>query len=150
MAVIVFTPRPDDDRSSEPGLPDEAGASFTGVFRSPRGRMGTLRGHLRLQRLVITPRGAFVTGVFTGELREFDGTLVGIDSRRYTARADVQRLDAGLQPVLRPVQLDFMGITVDVRAFPVPLSLPCAPPHRRTRDGGRSRVDRTPDSGRQP
>ena len=83
-------------------------------------------------RLVVVPRGAFVTGVFTGELREFDGTLVGVDSRRCTVPADLRRSDDGLQAVIRPLHLDLMGIDVDVGAFAVSPVLPFPASPRRT------------------
>ena len=72
-----------------------------------------------MHRLVIVPRGAFVTGVFTGELREDDGSLIGVDTRRATIEADLVRHGDGYLPVLRPFQLDLMGLTVDVAATPV-------------------------------
>lgn len=121
MTVIAFRPR----RTVAEQNPPQAQANpFVGVFRSPRGRVGTLTGHLRLQRLVIVPRGVFVTGVFTGELREQDGTLIGVDSRRCTVRADLQRDDTGLAAVIRPTRLDLMGIAVDVVPFALTPSLP--------------------------
>jgi hypothetical protein len=73
-------------------------------------------GALRVSRLVVVPGGTFVTGVFTGELRDEDGSLVGVDTRRATIAADLVREDHGYLPVLRPFQLDLMGITVDVDA----------------------------------
>ena len=120
MTVIAFRPRP---RRGGPRTPDGDSTAITGTFRSPRGRSGSMSGHLRLQRLVIAPRGAFLTGVFTGELREPDGTLIGVDSRRATAPADLVRDDGGMRPVVRPLQLDLMGITVDVDAFAIEPSL---------------------------
>ncbi len=98
MTVLAFRPRTRLDGAGGPAA-DESG--LTGTFRSPRGRCGVMTGHLRLQRLVLAPRGAFVTGVFSGELRESDGTLTG------------------LRPVVRPLQLDLMGILVHVRAFAI-------------------------------
>ena len=120
MTVIAFRPRP-----GRAGLrhPDGGGVAITGTFRSPCGRSGTMTGSLRLQRLVIVPRGAFVTGVFAGELREPDGTLVGVDSRRASAPADLVRDDRGLRPVVRPLQLDLMGIMIDVDSFAIEPSL---------------------------
>ena len=115
MTVIAFRPRP----PAGDATPAEVQTAFTGTFRSPRGRLGSMTGQLRLQKLVLTPRGAFVTGVFTGELHEPDGSLVGVDSRRCTVTADLQRCDGGLRAVVRPMQLDLMGITVDVDAFAV-------------------------------
>lgn len=136
MTVIAFRPRR-DVTDQQPA--DEQENPFSGVFRSPRGRAGTMSGHLRLQRIVIVPRGAFVTGVFTGELREPDGTLIGMDSRRCTVPADLQRNDSGLEAITRPMQLDLMGIVVDVLPFVVTPSLhfPPAPTpiNRRSRPG---------------
>lgn len=126
MTVIAFRPRP---RPDEPSAEEELTA-FTGTFRSPRGRPGTMSGRLRLQKLVITPRGAFVTGVFTGELHEPDGSLIGVDSRRCTVPADLQRRDGGLRAVVRPMRLDFMGIPVTVRPFAVGAELAPAAPIR--------------------
>lgn len=116
MTVIAFRPRP-----GHGGLrpPDGEATAIQGVFRSPRGRSGTMSGHLRLQRLVIAPRGAFISGVFTGELREPDGTLIGVDSRRATVPADLERDESGLRPVARPLKLDLMGITIDVAPFAI-------------------------------
>jgi hypothetical protein len=109
-------------------------AAIKGTFRSPRGRTGTKSGHLR-QRLVIVPRGAFITGVFTGELRETDGTLVGAGSRRATVSADLERDESGLQPVARPLQLDRMGITIEVPPFVIEPAL-AFPRGRAAPDGG--------------
>ena len=95
------------------------GIPLTGTFRSPRGNEGVMTGHLRLQRLVLAPRGAFVTGVFTGELREPDGTVVGRESRRATAPADLVRDELGLHPVVRPLELDLMGFAVLVHSFAI-------------------------------
>jgi hypothetical protein len=107
-----------------------------------------MTGQLRLQRLVITPRGAFVTGVFTGELHEPDGTLVGVDSRRCTVPADLERGAGGLRTVVRRMQLDLMGITVDVHAFTLgaEVAFPPAPsrPSRRRPSGSALRVVRSP------
>jgi hypothetical protein len=121
MTVIAFRPRPS---SGGPITTDLQGTAITGTFRSPRGRSGTMNGHLRLQRLVIVPRGVFVRGVVTGELREPDGTLIGVDSRRATLPADLERDGGGLQPVVRPLQLDLMGITIDVQPFAIEPALP--------------------------
>ena len=121
MTVIAFRPRPLDGETS---VPDQHSTAFSGVFRSPRGRTGTMAGELRMHRLVITPRGAFVTGVFTGTLRDFDGSVVGADSRRRTVRADLRRGDDGLHAVIRSMQLDLMGLSVDIDAFEVAPTVP--------------------------
>lgn len=115
MTVLAFSPRP----RRGPRASSSESTTITGTFRSPRGRLGSMVGSLRLQRLVIAPRGTFVTGVFTGELREPDGSLVGVDSRRASAPADLVRDESGLRPVVRPLQLDLMGITVDIGTFAI-------------------------------
>jgi len=121
MTVIAFRPRPAPHRPTDVPVPLE------GTFRSPSGRTGRLVGSLRVQRLVVIPRGTFVSGVFAGELRDHDGSLVGVDSRRATIAADLVRQGQGYLPVLRPFQLDLMGITVDVSATPLDPEL--APTH---------------------
>jgi hypothetical protein len=133
MTVIAFRPRP---HRGAPRIPDGDCTPITGTFRSPRGRAGSLTGHLRLQRLVIAPRGAFVTGVFTGELREADGTLIGVDSRRATTPADLVRDDDGMRPVVRSLQLDLMGIAIEVEPFAIEPSL--AFPRGESRPGRRT------------
>ena len=100
-------------------------------------------GHLRLQRLVLAPRGVFVTGVFTGELRELDGTLVGRDSKRMTAPADLVRDDQGLHPVVRPLQLDLMGLPVRVESFAIEPAKVFPTAHRQAV----RRSSHTPDEG---
>jgi len=115
MTVIAFRPRPPAVAETGADTP----VPLAGTFRSPRGRTGHLQGSIRVHRLVILPRGAFVTGVFTGELREDDGSLIGVDTRRATIAADLVPQGDGYLPVLRPFQLDLMGLTVDVAATPV-------------------------------
>ena len=92
-------------------------------------------GSVRLQRLVLVPRGVFVTGVFTGTLHEPDGTLIGVDSRRVSAPADLVRDGAGLHPMVRPLRLELMGIPVDIPSFAIDttLALPRGERHRGTR-----------------
>src|SRR3954471_18509651 len=120
MTVIAFRPRPGTGDSG--GLPERS--DLTGTFRSPHGRIGTVAGHLRLQRLVLVPRGAFVTGVFTGELREPDGAVVGVDSRRSTVPVDLAPEGSGLRAVVRPVRLELLGLMVDIQPFSVEPVLP--------------------------
>ncbi|WP_157581629.1 hypothetical protein [Phycicoccus sp. Root563] len=114
MTVIAFKPRA---RSSSSERHPCDTTPIVGRFRSPRGRVGTMVGSLRLTRLVIAPRGAFVSGIFTGELREPDGTLIGVDTRRATVPAELVRDEQGLRPVVRGLKLDLMGMTIDVDAF---------------------------------
>jgi hypothetical protein len=109
MNVIAFRPRS--------GAGDTPLPRVHGTFRSPRGRRGVMTGALRVQRLVLVPRGTFVTGVFTGELRDEDGTLVGVASRRATVAADLVQDAQGFHPWVRPFALDLMGIAVHVSPF---------------------------------
>ena len=121
MTVIAFRPRPRTAAQSAADTP----VPLAGTFWSPRGRLGHMVGALRVHRLVVVPRGTFVSGVFTGELRDGDGSLVGVDTRRATIAADLVREGAGYLPVLRPFQLDLMGITVDVEATTItPVQVP--------------------------
>ena len=115
MNVIAFRPR------STRGLPSTPMEQpvVSGTFRSPRGRAGRMTGSVRLQRLVLVPRGAFVTGVFTGALHDDDGSLIGVESRRATVPADLVQNERGFRPWVRPFSLDLMGITVDVAGFAV-------------------------------
>ncbi len=78
-----------------------------------------MRGTLRVRRLVVVSGGTFVAGVFTGELRDADGSVIGVDTRRATIAAELVRHGDGYLPVLQPFQLDLMGIVVDVHATTV-------------------------------
>lgn len=110
MSVIAFRPRrqvPSSDCTDSPVL-------LSGRFRSPTGRMGSMDGSLRPERLVLAPRGAFVAGVITGRLLDIDGSLVGMDSRRSRLAAHLVREAIGYVPVVRGFQVVLMGIVVDV------------------------------------
>ena len=129
MTVIAFRPRP---RTPSAG-PTDPPVPVVGTFRSPRGRTGHLDGTLRVRRLVLVPRGAFVTGVVTGELRDADGSLVGVDTRRVTLAVDLVRQGDGYVPVTRASRIDLMGLTVNIdpTVLDVPLVLPWRAPRRR-------------------
>ena len=114
MTVIAFRPRSTPRRDSAPGREHP---QIRGTFRSPTGGSGRMTGSLRVQRLVMTERGAFVTGVFTGSLRDDGGTPIGIESRRATVPVDLVRDVAGFRPWVRPFELDLMGISVEVSTF---------------------------------
>jgi hypothetical protein len=122
MTVIAF-PHP----SSRPEQGYAGGhPSVTGAFQSPSGRSGLMNGILRVRRLVPSPGGVSVTGVFAAELREADGGLIGVDSRRATVTASSVRGESGVQLVVDPLELDLMGITVRVQRFTIepPADLP--------------------------
>ena len=133
MTVIAFRPRP---RAASRRTCGHPGALWLG--RSGRHVAGwaTWWARLRVHRLVVVPRGTFVTGVFTGELRDDDGSLVGVDTRRATIAADLVREGHGYLPVLRPFQLDLMGITVDVDATTIDPALAPEPEPRAAVAGG--------------
>ena len=110
MTVIAFRAGP----RRVTGGADSGPVPLVGTFRSPRGRVGHMRGSLRVRRLVIVPRGTFVAGVCTGTLHDADGSLIGVDTRRATIEADLLRQDDGYATVLRPFEVDLMGLTVSV------------------------------------
>lgn len=90
-----------------------------GHFRSPTGRNGVMTGTYRLERLegAAEPGPATTAyGVFTGRLVDADGTVIGRSSRR-------QRAPAGATSehrlVVGPVEVDLLGLTVHVPAFPL-------------------------------
>jgi len=120
VSVIAFRPRRDHTDHGH-GIP------LSGDLRAPDGGPGKMLGHFRVQRLVLAPRGAFVTGVVTGELCDSDGSPVGVASRRVTAPADLVPGAEGLQPVVRSLQLDLMGITVTIPAFPIDPAMVLSP-----------------------
>lgn len=99
------------------GVDDEGHPRVEGTFRSPDGRCGRLIGSLRLDRLLITPHGTFVSGVVTGHLRSTAGELVGVASRAVTTAADLAHDDGRTTVHVRPFELDLMGIPVRVAAF---------------------------------
>jgi len=105
-----------------------------GTFRSPRGRSGTMRGSLRLQRLSMTPEGACAEGVFTGELFDADGSRVGTGSRRQSAPAGIGGPE-GSSVTIGPLDIDLMGFVISVPAISVPA--PCAVGDCTHQDGGR-------------
>ena len=76
-----------------------------------------------------------MSGVVTGELRDDDGSLVGVDSRRATLAVDLVRDGDRYVPVARAFQLDLMGILVAVGAPVLPRALAVR---------GRTAADRVP------
>ena len=115
MTVIAFPPRVGRHDTSDAGNHH----TVTGSFRSPRARRGEMAGNLRVARLRLTPDGVRLTGVFTAELREDDGAVIGLDSRRTTVTAEVVHGRGGPLLVVGPLDLDLMGITVHVEPFTI-------------------------------
>ena len=99
------------------GTDDAGHPRVGGTFRSPDGRCGRLTGSLRLDRLLITSQGTFVSGVVTGHLRTTGGELVGVASRAVTTAADLAHDGGRTTAHVRPFDLDLMGIPVRVAAF---------------------------------
>jgi hypothetical protein len=97
-----------------------------GTFRSPEGRRGTLTGSLRLERLLITPQGTFVSGVVSGHLRDAGGRVLAVASRSVTTAADLVQEGGRTTARVRPFELDLIGIPVHVAAFSVDPTLAVA------------------------
>ena len=127
MTVIAFPPRPAGTDLADAG----SHHAVTGTFRSPRGRSGEMHGILRVAELRQAPSGVRLEGVFTAELREADGTRIGVDSRRTTVAPELVRQERCHQLVIGPLDLDLMGITVHVDRFTIGdpgARIPCAGP----------------------
>jgi hypothetical protein len=67
--------------------------------------------------LLITPHGAFVSGVVTGELTTSDGDPIGRDTRPITTAADLRRSEGRTVAVVRAFEVDMIGIPVRVASF---------------------------------
>ena len=115
MTVIAFPPRPAGADAADAGTHH----AVTGTFRSPRGRSGEMHGILRVAGLHLVPSGVRLTGVFTAELREADGSLIGLDSRRTTVATELVHRESGAQLLVGPLDLDLMGMTVHVQQFTI-------------------------------
>jgi hypothetical protein len=89
-----------------------------------------MRGILRVRAVDLDAGGASLDGVFTAELRERDGGLIGVDSRRVTVAADLEPHDSGRRLVVGPLDLDLMGITVRVQRFAIDPSAVALPGRR--------------------
>lgn len=127
MTVIAFRPRWWHGVGTDHGAGGGASSQpcVTGTFRSPRGRSGLMKGILRVRALDLGAGAASLDGVFTAELRERDGSLIGVDSRRMTVPADLEPHASGRRLLVGPLDLDLMGITVRVQRFAIdPSALP--------------------------
>jgi hypothetical protein len=103
--------------------------AVAGSFSAPSGSAGTFRGSYRLERLVSEHGQTAAAGVFTGELVDADGSVVGTGSRRHTAAVLVEARRASLVAQLGPVEVNVIGFPVQMRALEVPLprDLPASP-----------------------
>ena len=97
----------------------EREARIEGTFKSPRGDTGTMSGWLRLARFVVVRGKLYAVGVFAGELRHADGTRIGVGSRRQLAPAVISNGPAGTVAEIGPVEVDLLGLTVDIRPFTI-------------------------------
>jgi hypothetical protein len=94
-------------------------AALAGTFAAPSGGRGSFTGTYRLERLLTQFEQLAAVGVFTGELREADGTHIGICSRRLTCAA-VVGADAVVPRVqIGPVDVNLLGFMVTVAEFSV-------------------------------
>jgi len=119
MTVIEFPRGRMDTATSSPGTPPTGEARIYGTFRSPTGGAGTMTGWYRLGRFIAVSDKLYATGVFTGELLDADGTVVGVGSRRQSAAVDITRGVQGLMALIGPVDVDLLGLTVRVGTFAV-------------------------------
>ena len=141
MTVLPFR---SPSSSPAPGTgPPGTNAELVGTFPAPSGGRGTFTGSYRLERLVNQFGQLAAAGIFTGELRDADGTHVGMCSRRLTCAALVET-DAETHLVhIGPVDVNLLGLMITVQEFNVGLrrDLPKRPTDlgsalRRTADPG--------------
>jgi hypothetical protein len=99
-------------------------AAVRGTFRSPKGKVGTMTGWLRLDRFVVAAEGLHAAGVFTGQLTDADGTLIGVGSRRKTVPAEISRSERGIMATIGPVDVDLLGLVVAINPFSVEARVP--------------------------
>lgn len=112
MTVIPITAR----RKPGSGQQQRAVTPVTGSLNSPSGRTGTFAGSFRMERFTSPAGEPAVSGVFTGELRDADGSHIGVGSRRHTATVEVIPTGAGLVVRLVPVDIEMLGLNVAVDA----------------------------------
>ena len=122
MTVIPLLPR-----GRRPYVRRDGGAlrstPIRGTFTSPSGRLGTMSGSHRVERLTETGAGWWARGVFSGELLDADGARVGTGSRRQTVLATASGHDRGSAAV-GCVEVDLLGLTVTVSPFALSLQAP--------------------------
>ncbi len=128
MPVIPF-PQRHRDGEPAPGRPRNRGARIHGTFRSPNGGLGTMTGWLRLERVHVVSDRLCAAGVFTGELLDSDGTSIGVGSRRRTVPAEIALSLHGMAVVIGPVDVDLLGLTVNIPAFTMDTGVVGRPVH---------------------
>lgn len=90
-----------------------------GTFHAPSGRTGSMSGWLRLCRFEVRSGRLYAVGVFTGELRDANATRIGVGSRRKAAPAEIRNGPDGTIAEIGPVEVDLLGLMVDVRPFTI-------------------------------
>lgn len=99
----------------------EREARVQGTFQSPSGRTGTMTGWLRLGRFAVVSGKLHAIGVFTGKLLDADGASIGVGSRRQAAPVEIRNGPTGSIAEFGPLEVDLLGLNVDVRPFTVPV-----------------------------
>ncbi len=120
------TPVPDQRTDAAPpaGPTLAHAAAVRGTFQSPKGKVGTMTGCLRLDRFVMAAEGLHAAGVFTGELIDADGTLIGVGSCRKAVPAAISRSESGIIAAIGPVDVDLLGLVVTISPFSVEARVP--------------------------
>jgi len=114
--------RTDAETTARPSLTHAT--AVRGTFRSPKGKVGAMSGWLRLDRFVLDDDELKAAGVFTGELIDADGTLIGVGSCRKTVPAEISRSAGGIVATIGPVDVDLLGLVVTISPFSVEARVP--------------------------
>lgn len=114
--------RTDTETTARPSLTHAT--AVRGTFPSPKGKVGHMSGWLRLDRFVLEEDELRAAGVFTGELIDADGTLIGVGSCRRTVPAEIARSAGGIVATIGPVDVDLLGLVVTVSPFSVEARVP--------------------------
>ena len=114
--------RTDSETPAEPWVTHAT--AVRGTFQSPKGKLGFMSGWLRLDRFVLEADELRAAGVFTGELIDADGTLIGVGSCRKTVPAEISRTEGGIVAAIGPVDVDLLGLLVTISPFSVEARLP--------------------------
>ena len=116
MPVIPF-PQRHWNGEPAPVRPPNREARIHGTFPSPSGGLGTMTGWMRLDRFHVVSDRLCAAGVFTGELHDSDGTTIGVGSRRRSVPAEITRSLHYRAVVIGPVDVDLLGLIVNIPAF---------------------------------
>jgi hypothetical protein len=109
-----------DHSASRPPAPE--GGFATGTFRDPHGHVGTFAGAYRLERLVHEHGQLAAAGVFSGQLTDRSGRHLGSASRRLTAAAELVTAPTGSELRIGPLDVNLLGMFVQVEEVAVPVS----------------------------